>query len=132
MTPDSSFRSTLDFHWKLAVENYCETYHLTFVHPALNKYSQLEEQFNIMDTPNYAGHGPWFMHRRSATIGVNSKNFDGLSGQWDTGAEYVALFPNVLLGVHRDHLFATILTPDGPEKTINKSSIFIQRHTQQL
>ena len=75
VTPGSSFRSTLDFHWKLAVENYCETYHLTFVHPALNSYSQLEEQFNIMDTPNYAGQGPWFMHRRSATMGGNSQIF---------------------------------------------------------
>ena len=32
--PDSSFGFTLDCNWKLAVENYCESYHLPFVHPA--------------------------------------------------------------------------------------------------
>ena len=51
-------------------------------------------------------------------------NFDGLSAKWDTGAEYVALFPNVLLGVHRDHYFAIILTPDGPEKTIEQIELY--------
>ena len=54
---DSSFGFTLDCNWKLAVENYCESYHLPFVHPALNSYSRLEDHYNIMDTPNYAGQG---------------------------------------------------------------------------
>ena len=44
--------------------------------------------------------------------GQQFPNFDGLSAKWDTAAEYIALFPNVLLGVHRDHYFAIILTPD--------------------
>ena len=56
---DSSFGFTLDCNWKLAVENYCESYHLPFVHPALNSYSRLEDHYNIMDTPNYAGQAPW-------------------------------------------------------------------------
>ena len=31
--------------------------------------------------------------------------------KWDTAAEYISLYPNVLLGVHRDHSFAIILEP---------------------
>ena len=30
-------------NWKLAVENYCEAYHLPWVHPSLNSYSRLED-----------------------------------------------------------------------------------------
>ena len=36
----------------------------------------------------------------------------------------MALFPNVLLGVHRDHYFAIILTPDGPDKTIEQIELY--------
>ena len=128
--PDSSFQFALDCNWKLAVENYCESYHLPFIHPALNSYSRLEDHYNIMDWPNYAGQGTMVYAPQISNDGRHFPNFDGLSAKWNTGAEYVALFPNVLLGVQRDHLFAIILTPDGLEKTINKSSFFIQRHTQ--
>ncbi len=34
-----------------------------------------------------------------------------------TAAEYIALYPNVLYGVHRDHVFAILLIPRGPERT---------------
>ena len=122
--PDSSFGFTLDCNWKLAVENYCESYHLPFVHPALNSYSRLEDHYNIMDTPNYAGQGTMVYAPQISDDGRQFPNFEGLSAKWDTGAEYVALFPNVLLGVHRDHYFAIILTPDGPDKTIEQIELY--------
>ena len=122
--PDSSFGFSLNCNWKLAVENYCESYHLPFVHPALNNYSRLEDHYNIIDTPNYAGQGTIVYVPQISSDGRQFPNFDGLSAKWDTGAEYVALFPNVLLGVHRDHYFAIILTPDGPEKTIEQIELY--------
>ena len=33
------------------------------------------------------------------------------------GAEYLAVYPNVLLGAHRDHAFAIVVMPEGPERT---------------
>ena len=36
---DSMFTLEVDCNWKLAVENYCEAYHLPFIHPGLNSYS---------------------------------------------------------------------------------------------
>ena len=38
--------------------------------------------------------------------------------------EYVALFPNLLLGVHRDHCYGIILVPDGPNRTIEHVEIY--------
>ena len=35
---DSKFKLKLKCNWKLAVENYCESYHLPWVHPDLNSY----------------------------------------------------------------------------------------------
>ena len=36
----------------------------------------------------------------------------------------VALFPNVLLGVHNDHYFNIILTPDGTSRTNEQIEIY--------
>ena len=38
----------------------------------------------------------------------------GLPARWHGTAEYVALFPNALFGVHADHFFAGTLMPKGP------------------
>jgi choline monooxygenase len=40
--------STLACSWKLAVENYCESYHLAWMHPGLNSYYRIEDHCNIL------------------------------------------------------------------------------------
>ena len=121
---DSSFGFTLDCNWKLAVENYCESYHLPFVHPALNSYSRLEDHYNITDDSGFAGQGSTVYSPQISADGRRFPTFKNLSEKWDTGAEYIALFPNVLLGVHKDHYFNIILTPDGVDKTIEQIEIY--------
>ena len=45
-------------NWKLAVENYCESYHLPYIHPELNRYSKIEDHYHIQGLPNrFAGQG---------------------------------------------------------------------------
>jgi phenylpropionate dioxygenase-like ring-hydroxylating dioxygenase large terminal subunit len=51
-------------------------------------------------------------------------DFEGLSDKWDAGAEYITLYPNVLLGVHRDHAFAIILEPKGKDRTLEHVEIY--------
>ena len=36
---ESQFQLEVATNWKLAVENYCESYHLPWIHPGLNTYS---------------------------------------------------------------------------------------------
>jgi phenylpropionate dioxygenase-like ring-hydroxylating dioxygenase large terminal subunit len=121
---DSSISFTLDCNWKLAVENYCEAYHLPFVHPALNSYSRLEDHYNILDADGYAGQGTTVYQPQISADGKRFPSFGGLSGKWDSGAEYIALFPNVLLGVHHDHAFAILLLPDGSGRTHEQVEIY--------
>ncbi|MEM8556054.1 MAG: Rieske 2Fe-2S domain-containing protein, partial [Pseudomonadota bacterium] len=54
---DSRFELTVKTNWKLAVENYCESYHLPWVHPGLNSYSRLEDHYNIEEPGLYSGQG---------------------------------------------------------------------------
>lgn len=114
---DSKFTLTVDTNWKLAVENYCESYHLPWVHPGLNSYSRLEDHYHIEKPGHHSGQGT-LVYRQLRDEQENVfPDFDGLSEKWNTSAEYIAAYPNVLLGVHRDHAFAIVLAPHGPEKT---------------
>ena len=121
---DSRFQLDLDCNWKLAVENYCESYHLPWVHPGLNSYSRLEDHYHIESPEKFSGQGTLVYRQLRGENGEVFPDFDGLSDKWDTAAEYITVFPNVLLGVHRDHTFAIILIPEGPEKTVEKIHIY--------
>ena len=120
----ASFKLEVQTNWKLAVENYCESYHLPFVHPGLNSYSRLEDHYNIESFGAYSGQGTTVYRQLKADDGSVFTDFANLGEKWNQGAEYVALYPNVLLGVHRDHAFAIILEPVGVDRTIEHVEIY--------
>lgn len=122
--PDSSFQLAVDCNWKLAVENYCESYHLPWVHPGLNSYSRLEDHYHIEDPGQYSGQGTLVYRQLTDESGTVFSDFKGLDSKWDTAAEYIAVYPNVLLGVHRDHAFAIILVPDGHDRTVEDIHLY--------
>ncbi len=122
---DSTLHFTLNTNWKLAVENYCESYHLPWVHPELNKYSRIEDHYNICEWGRFSGQGttvysPDLIKGGNLAFPV----LQGLSEKWDTGAEYIALYPNVLLGIHKDHYFAIQIVPNGPHQCLERVEIF--------
>jgi choline monooxygenase len=109
---DCSFTLEVACNWKLAVENFCESYHLPWVHPGLNSYSRLEDHYAILGK-SFAGQGTLAYRPLLAADGGRLPRFSDLPAAWDEGAEYVALYPNLLLGVHKDHIFALRLEPIG-------------------
>lgn len=121
---ESSFELDVATNWKLAVENYCESYHLPWVHPELNIVSKLEDHYNIEARQSYSGQGSVVYTQMQDDAGNSFPDFDGLSDKWDTGSEYVALYPNVLLGVHRDHTFAIVLEPKSLERTVEHIELY--------
>ncbi|WP_375565620.1 aromatic ring-hydroxylating oxygenase subunit alpha [Oceaniradius stylonematis] len=122
--PDSAFSLDIATNWKLAVENYCESYHLPWVHPGLNAYSRLEDHYNIEQPGAFSGQGTHVYRQLEGAGGQRFGDAPGLPGKWDTAAEYIALYPNVLLGVHRDHSFAILLEPHGPERTVEHVALY--------
>ena len=112
---DSSFHLDVNTNWKLAVENYLESYHLPWIHPGLNSYSKLEDHENIVDYGHYAGQISNKYIPRYST-GKLFNEFQNLGPEWDTKGEYVVLFPNLILGVQKDHVFNLIIEPLGPNQ----------------
>jgi choline monooxygenase len=117
------FSMEVQCNWKLAVENYCESYHLPWVHPALNTYSRLEDHYNLMFGEHFAGQGS-HAYNLSDVAGTNLPTFPGWPQDRLRNAEYVAFFPNVLLGIQADHAFAMQLQPVAPGKTIEHLRLF--------
>lgn len=113
---ESHFDLTLACNWKLAVENYCESYHLPWVHPGLNTYSRIEDHYHI-EEKHYSGQGTTVYAPNLGSNRPKFPNHKGLSSKWHKGAEYVALYPNALLGIHRDHFYSIRIEPINCEKT---------------
>ena len=116
------FKLEAKCNWKFAIENYCESYHLPWVHPGLNSYSKIEDHYHIQGLPNrFAGQGTVVYNPR-----LKGKNKLPSFPNWPKNkehiAEYVALFPNVMLGIHKDHYYAYWLEPINHEYTIEPVS----------
>lgn len=122
--PDSAFELQVNSNWKLAVENYCESYHLPWVHPGLNLVSRLEDHYHLEERLKYSGQGSLVYSQLKSEDNQVFPDFEGLDDKWETASEYVALYPNVLLGVHRDHAYAIILEPQALNKTCEKVAIY--------
>jgi choline monooxygenase len=110
---------TLDVksNWKFAIENYCESYHLPTIHPELNKISNISDHYHIQGLPNrFAGQGS---KKYEQSIKGN-KMFDTFKN-WhkvlSKNSEYIALFPNVMIGLHIDHFYVFWLEPISTDKT---------------
>jgi len=105
------FNLNVKCNWKFAIENYCESYHLPWVHPGLNSYSKIEDHYHIQGLPNrFAGQGTTVYNPR-----LKGKEKFPCFPNWpkdkENIAEYVALFPNVMMGVHKDHFYSYWLEP---------------------
>ena len=114
---DSSFTLDVQTNRKLAVENYCESYHLPWVHPGLNSYSRLEDHYNIVAPGRYSGQGTRIYRQLTGTKGQQFPDFHNLPDHFTAGGEYVAVYPNVLLGVQRDHAFVIVFDPAAMDQT---------------
>jgi choline monooxygenase len=109
-------------NWKLAVENYCEAYHLPWVHPELNSYSRLEDHYCFLGA-NFAGQGS-LAYRGSDIAGAHLPRLNGWPEDRMHVAEYPSMYPNVLLGFQADHVFAILLIPEAPDRTREELRIF--------
>ncbi|MGV6811052.1 MAG: aromatic ring-hydroxylating oxygenase subunit alpha [Brevirhabdus sp.] len=124
---DSRFELAAKTNWKLAVENYCEAYHLPWVHPGLNSYSRLEDHYNINEQDRYSGQGTLVYRQLKGDNDEVFPDFADLPAKWNDGAEYIAVYPNVLLAAQRDHAYAIILEPRDVDQTVEHIHLYYAR-----
>ena len=111
------FNLVVKSNWKFAIENYCESYHLPTIHPKLNKVSNISDHYHIQGLPNrFAGQGS---KKYEQLIKGNKlfNNFKNWPKNLSKNSEYIALFPNVMIGLHIDHFYAFWLEPISINET---------------
>jgi choline monooxygenase len=107
-------------NWKLAVENFSESYHLSWVHPALNSCSRMEDHFGFDLAEPHVGQGSLRYHS-GAIAGRSLPTFPNLEAMGkQTVAEYITVFPNLMLGVHPDYFLVFTANPLSPSKTAER------------
>lgn len=120
---ESGFGLNLRANWKLILENNCESYHLPWVHPGLNSYSRLEDHYHI-EVPGYFSGQGTTVYNPDLHPDRRFPDFPDLTGKWDTGAEYVSLYPNCFVSVHRDHVWFALLDPKTHDQTAERVEIY--------
>ena len=109
-------------NWKLPIENFIEGYHLPWTHPFLNSVSSMANHYSVIDEP-IAGQGSDLYERDKAGHDALPQ-FSGLSEHWRVRAEYPSLLPNMLLGVHVDHITVWGIYPVGPDRALERVYFF--------
>ena len=118
----SNMELTIKANWKLAIENYCEAYHLPWVHPELNSYSPLEQHVNLHVNDYMSGQGT-LNYTLAEVAGHSLPKFESWPEEKLTHGEYISLFPNIMLGLQVDHAFVIILQPKASNHTLEKLQI---------
>ena len=90
----------------------------------LNKISNINDHYHIQGLPNrFAGQGS---EKYEQPVKGNKK-FDTFKN-WEKGSlknsEYIALFPNVMIGLHLDHFYVFWLEPIATDKTKEHMHIY--------
>lgn len=121
---DSVLEFSLECNWKLAIENFCEAYHLPWVHPGLNSYSRLSDHENIVAWGRYSGQLSHVYAPQLSPEGRRFPVYNKAGEKWRRRAEYIVLYPNVMLGLHEDSYYALIVQPRGATHTHERFNLY--------
>ncbi len=120
---DSGLSLQANCNWKLAVENYCEAYHLPWIHPSLNTYSPLSRHYCMLISDDFAGQGT-----NTFNPVIDGEETLPIFPDWPKDkyeiAEYPVFYPNLLLGFQVNHFYALIIHPLGINRVREDLRIF--------
>lgn len=120
---EGTFTMEVAANWKLAIENGAESYHLPWVHPGLNSYSRLEDHYHIEADGPFCGQGTR-VYNPQTFGGRRFPAYPDLSEKWVLGAEYPMIFPNIMVGLQKDHTYGFIVEPVTHERSREHVQIF--------
>lgn len=97
--------------WKVAVENYAESYHVPPVHPELEAVNPMADHYQILGGAAYVGQGGY-----AGTLRRDGLELPVFKGREDDRASYEGLYiyPNIIVTCMADMVAALIPTPVAP------------------
>lgn len=111
-------------NWKIIVENFVESYHLPWVHKALNEVNPMDRHYQILGGHRYLGQGGEAYEGERAT-GALLPMFSGTRSR--SRYEALQIFPNLILSPLPDNLFSIIALPQSAAHTVERVEFFFAR-----
>jgi choline monooxygenase len=111
-------------NWKLAIENFIDTYHVPIVHPGLNSYCDMKDHYLVCDNEVYLGQGLTNYVPEDDAAGVLPP-FPGLSQDDSRIMEAFGIFPNLCMTMFHDNLRVILVEPDGPHRCTERVEVFL-------
>ena len=113
-------------NWKLLMENFMEYYHLPAVHPELCLVSGVDEHDRRQGKGMNTGFITYPLTRGGTPIDPGIlPPMPGLDKEEQKTAWFHALFPNTFYFLMPDHIFVVVLSPDGPNRTVEHSALLV-------
>lgn len=108
-------------NWKLAVENYCDFYHIFMVHPALHQVMTKEARKAMLCMGRHLMNEYWFEADRRGQpgdkSGVGMPLFPNLPAELENRTCYSAIFPNVAINVYPTNCQFVLFEPLAAGRT---------------
>jgi choline monooxygenase len=119
-----SIRYSIAGNWKLALENFIDTYHVPYVHPVLNSYCDMKDHYLVADNDVYLGQGlENYVPEDEATGALPP--FPGLTQEDSKLMEAFCVFPNLCMTLFHDNLRIILVEPDGPGRCTERVEVFM-------
>ena len=119
--PDYDVTLDVDANWKLAIENFVESYHVPMVHPELQRVNPMEDHYQILGGDHYIGLGG----RADGVAASFEPPLPVFPHSADT-EKYEALYiaPNLMITCLPNLFKVIILNPLGPGRTRERLVVF--------
>lgn len=116
--------TTVNANWKVVVENFVESYHLPWIHQAMNRHNPMEDHYQILGGDVYIGQGLLGLVFQDEGANVFPR-FPNLTVEQMTTGESHYLFSNVFFGVMVEMAYAVILFPEGLGQTRERVLVMV-------
>ncbi len=108
-------------NWKLAVENYCDFYHVFKVHPALHQSMTKDARKSMITRGRHLMNEYWFEAESRGGLGDKSgygmRLIPGLKPGFENRQVFSAVFPNVAVNIYPSNAQCVLFEPLSTSET---------------
>jgi len=115
---DTTLTATAELkaNWKLAAENFVESYHVPAIHKALQRINPMSNHGQILGGHIFVGQSGNDVRADYLNEGWTAEPIEGMSlgeGEYDA----IFLYPNTIFTIMHDHMFSLTVEPLAPDHT---------------